>query len=79
MNTGVLKSIVCQLFEFGEDKWFDYEDEFIALSNRIENAERNEILKALRKADDCGCGVPCDCYSLGTATHVVKSRPGYKA
>jgi hypothetical protein len=31
-----IKELVCQVFEFGGDKWFDYEDEFKALCRAIE-------------------------------------------
>jgi hypothetical protein len=36
MRKDKLRALVCELFEFGADKWFDWENEFIALANAIE-------------------------------------------
>ncbi len=35
MTDEKIKETVCKLFEFGEDKWFDYQDEFIAFARLI--------------------------------------------
>ena len=37
-------------------------------------AEREACLSAVQAADDCGCGVPCDCYSVGSAIYAIKAR-----
>lgn len=47
MRREELKIIAASLFEFGEDKWFDYEDEFIQLAKIIENITLD------RAADHC--------------------------
>lgn len=36
-------------------------------------AERKRCIAAVDAADDCGCGVPCDCYSVGTAIYAIKA------
>lgn len=38
MTNDELKALVCKIFDLGEDKWFDYEDEFKLLAQRIEEA-----------------------------------------
>ena len=43
MTRDELKANVCKLFEFGEDKWFDYEYEFVALATLIRNQTLDEI------------------------------------
>ena len=45
MNADELKNSVCQMFEFGEDKWFDYEDEFKHLAELIKKLESEECAK----------------------------------
>jgi hypothetical protein len=40
-----LKSFVCATFDLCEDKWFDYEDEFIALAEMIAANERESCAK----------------------------------
>jgi len=45
MNADELKNFVCQMFEFGEGKWFDYEDEFKHLAELIKKLESEECAK----------------------------------
>lgn len=40
MTKEQIKARVCELFEFGEDKWFDYEHEFMTLAAEIAATER---------------------------------------
>lgn len=69
MKTEELKKLVCSLFEFGEDKWFDYEDEFIALANRIENRERDLIIKTINGSHIVAPKWVC---------YMIQARPGYR-
>ena len=44
MTDEQIKDAVCKLFELGDDKWFDYEDEFIAFARLI--AEKQKEIDA---------------------------------
>ncbi len=45
MTKEQIKARVCELFEFGSDKWFDYEAEFMTLAAEIAAAERKACAK----------------------------------
>ena len=47
MTKEQIKARVCELFEFGGDRWFDYEGEFMTLAAEIAAAEREECAVAL--------------------------------
>lgn len=36
--------------------------------------ERGECIEAIRQADDCECGVPCDCFGSASAIRAIKNR-----
>jgi hypothetical protein len=36
--------------------------------------EREAILDAIDEADNCGCGIPCDCFGVSDARRVIKMR-----
>lgn len=37
-------------------------------------AEREACIVAINAADDCDCGMPCDCFSSGSAVWAIKAR-----
>lgn len=37
------------------------------------NAAREACIAAIDAADDCGCGVPCDCFGAGGAIAAIKA------
>ena len=52
MTKEQIKARVCELFEFGEDKWFDYEHEFMTLAAEIAATEREACAKICRERAD---------------------------
>ena len=50
MTHDEIKAMVCELFEFGEDKWFDYADSFIKLVEDSVTAEREACAKVCDEA-----------------------------
>jgi hypothetical protein len=36
--------------------------------------EREAILAAIDEADNCGCGIPCDCFGASDVRRVIKMR-----
>ena len=36
-------------------------------------AERERCITAVKAADDCGCVVPCDCFSVGSAIYAIRA------
>ena len=35
-------------------------------------AGREDCIAAIKAADDCGCGVPCDCFGASSAISVIR-------
>ena len=70
------------------DKWIKSQ-RYGKCSNAVEMAmrqaweagaknEREKLLVDMDAADDCGCGVPCDCFTCQTAKYVIKARSNAK-
>lgn len=69
MTHDEIKAMVCELFEFGEDKWFDYADSFIKLVEDSVTAEREACAKVCENlprkfrsefdqvSDDCAAAI----------------------
>ena len=45
-----------------------------ALCERL-RAERGRCAAAIHQADNCECGVPCDCFGAGSAIHAIRALP----
>ena len=52
MTDEQIKDAVCNLFELGDDKWFDYEDEFIAFARLIEKVVKEEDARLVANWDN---------------------------
>lgn len=63
--------------EYGECPFFGNEDPRATALERerdgLRNAVIDECIAAIRAADDCRCGVPCDCFGVGGAIAAVCS------
>ena len=49
MTPEQIKPLVIRLFEFGEDKWFDYQDDFVALFAEFQKHQDSRV-KELQEA-----------------------------
>lgn len=58
MNTE-LKLKVCELFEFGEDKWFDYEPEFVQFVEFVSAPYKEENAALREELRNVGAMIPC--------------------
>lgn len=38
--------------------------------------EREACIAVIQAADDCECGVPCDCFGAGSAIAAIRARKG---
>ena len=43
MTPEQIKPLVIRLFEFGEDKWFDYQDDFVALFAEFQKHQDSRV------------------------------------
>ena len=67
MTKEELKSFVCAKFSLGEDKWFDYEEEFVALAEIVAANERE------------ACASVCDDHAYSANGEAAKSAKTIRA
>jgi hypothetical protein len=51
---------------------------FRRLVEIAQERERKACITAINAADDCDCGMPCDCFSSGSAVWAIKERSNVK-
>lgn len=48
------------------------------LWSRAQESERQACVAAIDAANDCECGIPCDCFGAGAAKWVIMERSNAK-
>ena len=51
---------------------------FRLLVEIAQESERKACIAAINAADDCDCGMPCDCFGSGAAIWAIKERSNAK-